>query len=267
MAIDVIEKLESRTLVTGVNPSAELRYAIRGTSDEHEARAALLDTAPSLYDPWGGGIIFLAQTRQTVEPIGPELWEGTVIYGYLTATGDSTFTFDTSGGRMKMQQSWETMAAYNIDGAFPPDNSMAINTTATEVNGVEIAMPVYTFSETHYKPDVLVTPGYKGVLHYVTGTVNKEPFRNFAAGEALFLGVQGVKRGSYNDWELSFRFGAIPNRTDLYVGNIGPIVKDGWDYLWVRYRAQVVGVALLQRPVAVYIERVYRRTPFAALEI
>jgi len=69
----------------------------------------------------------------------------------------------------------------------------AIGVTDTGVEGVEIVVPVYNFSETHYLPDGQVTQGYKLTLFGLTGKVNNGSFRGFAAGEVLFLGASGSK--------------------------------------------------------------------------
>jgi len=88
--------------------------------------------------------------------------------------------------------------------------------------------------------------------------VNSAGFKGFAAGECLFLGAAGSKRGS-GDWEITYRFAASPNVTNLTIGDITGINKKGWEYLWVRYSdsEDAVAKALVKKPVAVYIEQVY----------
>ena len=53
------------------------------------------------------------------------------------------------------------------------------------------------------------------------------------------------------------------------IGDIGPINKKGWEYLWVRYEDEedTDANALVKRPVAAYIEKVYRDGNFSALGI
>ncbi|MFW6119177.1 MAG: hypothetical protein ACOC7S_02480 [Planctomycetota bacterium] len=50
MAITVEEKAESRESTTGDGASVELQHVIRGTASDLEAKAALGDAAPVLYD-------------------------------------------------------------------------------------------------------------------------------------------------------------------------------------------------------------------------
>jgi len=60
---------------------------------------------------------------------------------------------------------------------------------------VDITVPVYSFSETHYNSLAFVTESYKQTLFGLTGKVNNAAFKGFAAGEVLFLGASGSKRG------------------------------------------------------------------------
>ncbi|MEX0744876.1 MAG: hypothetical protein WD118_04675, partial [Phycisphaeraceae bacterium] len=146
-----------------------------------------------------------------------------------------------------------------------------IGVTDDAVEGVEITVPVYHFSETHYLPASEVTLGYRGDLFHLTGKVNNAGFRGLAAGECLFLGASGSRRGTdpEDDWEISFRFAGSPNRTNLTVGSITGIDKLGWDYLWVRYEdvEDETAHALTKRPVAVYVEQVYESGNFGLLGI
>jgi hypothetical protein len=98
--------------------------------------------------------------------------------------------------------------------------------------------------------------------------VNDTEFRGRAAGEVLFLGATGAKRGR-GDWEITFRFAASPNATGIAIGDITGIAKNGWDYLWVLYEEQEdsTAKALVKYPKAVYVEEVYPEGDFDALEI
>jgi len=144
----------------------------------------------------------------------------------------------------------------------------AIGVTHDNVEGVDIAIPVYNFSETHYIDDALVTPAYRGTLFSLTGKTNNAAFKGCAAGECLFLGASGSKRGE-EDWEITFRFAASPNRTNITVGDITVASKKGWEYLWVRYAdaEDATAKALVKLPVAAYVEKVYEEGDFSQLGI
>jgi hypothetical protein len=98
-------------------------------------------------------------------------------------------------------------------------------------------------------------------------------FKGFQPGEVLFLGASGARRGTDpdDDWEITFRFAppASPNATGISVGDISGISKKGWEYLWVRYADQedTGSHAIVKRPVAAYVERVYESGSFAALQL
>ena len=256
--IECVEKFESRLITTGQQPSVELRYVIRGTNSDVEARSALLAGSPATYDPWGSGWFYLPRDTVTIQPVGDLLWEGIVRYGPVPQTEQSVFSFDTGGGTQHVTHSLANVARYAPPGKTAPDFKGAIGVTADSVEGVDITVPVYHFSETHYLADPLVTPAYKATLFALTGKVNNAAFKGFAAGECLFLGAAGSKRGS-GDWEITYRFAASPNVTNLTIGDITGINKKGWEYLWVRYSdsEDTVAKALVKKPVAVYIEQVY----------
>ena len=270
MPITVTEKFESRRSTTGDNPSAELGYTVRGTEDDLAARTAVEAASPTTYDN-------LPRQAVAVEPVGPEHWDATVRYALDQAssappqTGDSVFSFDTGGGTQHITQSKATVGIYAASGSTAPNFQGAIGVTADSVNGVDITVPVYQFSETHYLPASQVTTGYKGTLFNLTGKINNGSFRGFTAGELLFLGATGSRRGTGpdDDWEITFRFAASPNVTGLSVGPITGINKKGWEYLWVRYAdAEDTGAStIVKRPVAAYVERVYDAGSFGGLGI
>jgi len=148
------------------------------------------------------------------------------------------------------------------------DYHSAVGVTKDGVAGVDITVPVYNFSETHTLAPEVITPFYKSMLFSLTGTVNNAMFRGFQAGEVLFLGASGNKRGM-DAWEITYKFAASPNVSGLIVGDIGPINKRGWDYLWVQYQEEEDPDAqvLVKRPKAVFVEQVYRFGNFALLGI
>lgn len=269
MSIVVTEKFESRRSTKGDSPSAELVYTVRGTPDDLAARNAAEDESPDNYDG-------LPRQTVSVEPIGPEHWDATVRYALSTGggfpqTGESVFAFDTGGGTQHVTQSKQTVSSHAASGATAPDFNGAIGVTADGVEGVDITVPVYQFSETHYLPASQVTQGYKSTLFNLTGKVNNGSWKGFAPGEVLFLGASGSRRGTSADadWEITFRFAASPNASGISVGPISGISKKGWEYLWVRYAdAEDAGSqAIVKRPVAAYVERVYDEGNFSALGI
>jgi len=272
MAITVIERHDSRESTTGRNASVDLRYIITGTSSDVDAKAALASTAPDTYD----GLV--RQSRHIVpigDPTDTLLWEGVARYGRNDPTppdtGESTFAFDTGGGTQHITQSLQTVSTYAAPGLSAPDFGGAIGATQDAVEGVDITVPVYNFSERHYITPATVTTAYKLGLFGATGKVNDAAFRGFAAGEVLFVGASGTRRGTNanDDWEIAFNFAASSNRTGIVVGEVTGISKKGWEYMWVRYvdAEDATAKALVKRPAAVYIEKVYDSASFSVLGI
>jgi len=263
MAITVHEKWESRETTVGESPSIDLVFIIRGTDDDLAVKSALAAASPVLYDG-------LVRQSMHIERIAEDIWEGSVRYGKLEPpeTGDSSYQFDTGGGTQHITQSLATVGRYAPPGKTAPDFQGAIGVTHDNVEGVDITIPVFNFSETHYIASNLVTPAYKATLFSLTGKVNGGTFRGFAPGEVLFLGASGSKRGQ-EDWEITFRFAASPNVTGLVIGDIRGINKKGWEYLWVRYTDDEDAAAktLVKRPIAAYVEQVYPYGDFSGLGI
>lgn len=266
MSITILEKLDSRTTVEGENPEIELKYIILGTDNDINAKVALWQTAPTIYDG-------LVRDSLHLEPNGKDVWEATVRYTKYKrrrppTTGEFSLSFDTGGGTERITQSIQTVNRYAAPGRTAPDFQGAIGVTGNEVQGVDRVVPVYHFSETHYLEDSFVSQTYRMVLFNLTGTVNSDSWRGFAPGELLFLGASGSKRGE-EDWEITYRFAASPNRTNLSVGPITGINKKGWEYLWVLYEDQNDSQAkkLVKRPIAAYVEQIYFYASFSALGI
>ena len=66
MPIVVEEKFDSRIIVAGDNPSAELRYVVFGTNDEQSALSSISSSAPATYD-------LMPRRTIQVEPLANEL--------------------------------------------------------------------------------------------------------------------------------------------------------------------------------------------------
>ena len=268
MAVTVEEKFESRETTSGQNPSATLTYWIDGTTDDAEARSELGAKAPTQYDLFGTGIFFLPRQDLSVNPIGEQLWEGVVTYGVRPATNESNYSFDTGGGSQHITHSLQTMGQYAPPAKTAPNFRGAIGVTTDDVEGVDILVPVFNFAETNYLPDSVVNGAYKATLLDLTGKVNTAPFKGMAAGECLFLGASGSKRGG-GDWEIAFHFAGSPNVTGLVIGDITGIDKKGWEYMWIRYVDRKDGStgASVKYPAAAYVERVYDYGDFSGLGI
>lgn len=250
----------------------ELLFIITGTEDPDEARDAMLaddDAVAELGDlerddrgsnvqeyegNSGGAYLGRVRYKRPDKPSLPSF-----------ETNDSVYNFEITGVPTRVQQSKETMASY---GTEPEDFKGAINVQDGRVEGVDIIVPESTFSETHWIDDSTMTAAYQRTIQNIVGTVNDASFKGRAAGEVLFLGASGTKRGS-DDWEVTFKFAYSPNVTNLSVGDLTVSSKAGWNYLWVYYeqvKETETGGGVTQ-PKWAYVERVYNTSSFGSLGI
>lgn len=210
------------------------------------------------------------------ERIAPGKWVITANYLSPTLdrqTSDSAFSFSTGGGTQHITHSRRTVSSYSATKDEPPDYKGAIGVTDTSVDGVDIQSPAGKYRTTFYLASI--SNDYVAQLHQLTYNVNSDAVAmnidgvtlKFKSGELLFEGAEGSKRNGFGDWELTLNWAASPNATNLTVGPINGIIKNGWDYLWVKYQpiADDTSNALLQTPAFVYIEQVYAYSPLGGL--
>jgi hypothetical protein len=267
------ELVGSRTVSSGTNPKIELKYRLAGTSSEATALSVAEASVPATY---GSAPVLVLQTVKcepvfvdTVDDRGE--WLVTATYGELEPqeVGGASYNFDTGGGTAHITHSKSTEHSYLAGGGNAPDHKQAIGWTPDGIEGVDITVPVFNFSETHIIDDADVDNAYKLALHDATGKTNAGTFKGFAVGTVLFLGASGSKRGN-DSWEITFNFAASPNETALVVGDITGIAKDGWEYLWIRFEDEVDAgppKTRVKRPLAAYTEKVYDSADFATLGI
>ena len=269
MALTFTERVDSRPGEDGDNPWRELVYDLRGTSSDTTARAAAAVSAPETYDDLPRGSIKLDPVWVDTTT-GNGHWVVTVRYGADSPieAGDSVVSFETGGGTEHITQSRETISATAAAGTAP-DYKGAIGVTDDSVEGVDVTVPVYNWSETHYLAADTVDQAYRIAVANLTGMYNDAEFRGFPAGEVQFMGATGTKRDE-EKWEITFRFAQSPNRTDIDIGGVITVpTKLGWHYLWVRYADTEDDTAkrIVKRPVAAYVERVSEAGDFGNLGI
>ena len=283
MSAEYRELNKSRALV--IDQRYEVLGQVFGTDDEAEAYQLAIASVPASYAFAGGsgsgsGAVTLPLATIQLEPewVDEEaedgLWNVTATYAEDTASqpapveNDSTISFDTGGGSTHITQGKANVLRLPSPGVTP-DFGGAIGFDGENFQGVDIVTPMYKFSETHYKSANFVDQSYRLALMDLTGKVNSGAFRGFAAGEVLFLGASGARRGRRTGdlWELTYNFAASKNATNLTVGGISVSAKGGWEYLWVYYSAYVDTTAKqrAKQPKGVYVERVYDSASFGGL--
>jgi hypothetical protein len=268
MSVTWVETHESRKRkesLTG-DESADLQYVGFGATDDYEMASALLAVIPSDFR----GVPF---REYDLAPLGGDCWEATCYYSTKEKreapdTGEIRFSFDTTGGTVKVTQSLAT-TSYAANGDTAPDFKGAIGVGKNgDVNGIDVPAPALSFSYTYRMPLASLTLAYVQTLKSMTGKVNNAPWRNFAAGELLFLGARG-EEGTSTDPTVTFEFAASENATDIPVGDITVAEKYGHQYLDVYYKEEDDAAAneLAPRPRAAYVHTVFYTADFNSLGI
>jgi hypothetical protein len=265
----VVELWDGRSETVAEKSTAEVPYLVTFASDEAAVYVAITAGTPSTY------MGLLRKEVEIVEHIDDTTWKVMVRYQPPEPgeegepKPDTQFSFDTTGGTQHITQNLENVSYAGPGASEDMAEGGAIGFDGETVTGVDITVPVYSFSETQYFTDAEMTQAYKQDIFDLTGSVNVDAFHGFDGGEVLFLGASGSRQGTGADdlWEVTFKFAASKNKTDIMVGTIGPIEKKGWEYLWVQYEPDVDGVVkqLIKTPIAAYVSKVYPEYSFAPL--
>ena len=255
-----------RTKVSIEDPQQELLYIVSGSTDAPTIQAQLeavlsnTVTITSLLFPGDVGYTAVFQNYE-IEDQGNGIWKATVHYGKRQPrqTGDVVFSFDTTGGTQHIQVSQETQGIYTAPGVPLTSFQNSIGVNNDRVEGCDISSSVFKFTLAYYAPVSVMTSAYIKNLKSVG--MNDFPWNLWDLHEVLYIGTTGQPRG-YDDWELLFHFIMSENADALTVGQIENIVKDGWDYLWVRFQDSVNNGAAIKVPAIATVERVYDEIDF-----
>jgi len=270
MPASLLELFDGRTEAIAGRLAATIPYAIIGAADEADAKATALASIPTTHNGIPRSGITIS------ERINATTWKAIASYeqpdsggGTDTATLENTYTFEIGGGTQNVKQGLAATVGY-AEGGATPAFSHGINFDGENINGVDVVTTQFQWSETFWFSPGAVTTAYKQTLSAVVGTVNNATFRDFPAGEVLFLGATGTKQGN-GWWQITFKFARERNATGIQVGDITGIAKTGWQYMWVRYEDAIDGVgvhkALIKKAKAVYVETVYTSWDFDGLAI
>ena len=248
----------------------EVQYFVFDAADEDTVRLTCVSSMPASVDG------YLFDYYSIEERLDDTTWRLLAHYKMpawpSSPPPEGHFSFDTAGGTQHVTNSRSTVGRYGPKATALLNG--AIGFDGHNVQGCDITVPVFNFTELHwFTPDV-VTQAFKLTLFNATGSYNLDSFRGFDPGSVLFLGASGDETVSNsntanNQWQVTFRFAVMPNRTNFQVGNITVASKLGWQYMWVQYddAADTANQQIIKTPVAVYIEEVYPSTLFAQLGI
>lgn len=218
--------------------------------------------------------------RQTmdIQGVGNRYWDVTAKYQTMVGKEDEfpseegnfvpgSLAWDTTGGTEHITTALSerrTAGATNYGGA--------INVTDNGPQGCERVVPSLTYTETWMMDAETATDAtFVGNVFRLTGTVNADPFRMFAPGEALFIGARAQWQGDQPYVAVTFEFQCRPNRTVYeWFENLGPLFKKGWEFMWIRYTPTLppgAGPQIIPTPEALYIDRIYEEQGWANLRI
>lgn len=206
-----------------------------------------------------------------------DLWRWVADYNYKPPEATTRWSFDTTGGTIRITHSKETRNRYPSTG---PNFNNAIQVQNGEPQGVDVVIPALKLTATYRWPKNTVHPAYINALASLSGCINNATFGSYpavgaipafagyAAGELLFLGATGEIVPNLPT-EIVYQFAASANATGLSIGAITGIAKRGHDFLWVLFEDDEDATAkrLTKKPLTVYCERVYTEVAFSALGI
>jgi len=255
---------------SGDQTAAEIPYFVFNADDEDAAVKYAYSNVSYYYNDMALQTIRVDSriNDSTFKVIARYQYDATDLSSLKDTSLNYSMAFDTGSATQHITQSIATRGIYP---ATATDYGGAIEYDGHQVKGVDIILPTFNWSETHYFTDAQLTALFRNNLKVRVGHVNNASFRSYDEGEVLLLGVSGAKNSKKSRWELTYKFSASPNRSDFTVGSGAAAItvkfKAGWDYMWVKYKKVLVGSEVLHRPDAVYIERVYLSCDFSQLGI
>lgn len=280
MPINVYELARSReqTSATAGGSSLTLLFLAVGSEDDAAIHAAVTTASPATYST-------LRRQSVGLSPQGGGVWEATVTYGPDDAGPDGPsdpgatppdppastdpltqeFSFDTSGATEHVTQSLNTRLSIKAGGGAASDFKQAIGVSKDGVAGADRVAPKFEFSITRELN--FVNLEYLRTLRRMTGRVNEATFLGFAAYEVLFMGASGTV-GADGKCKVTWKFAAGLNQTGVEVSDeITLSSVRAWEHVWCAYGQSVDGDLIVSRPVAAYVEEIYRPADFASLGV
>ena len=253
----------------------KLMYILKGSDSLGEMRAYILAQGlkPTVVDD----LIYETAERSR---LGPRIWLWTFNYVERNRAdegndkidvGEFRISFVTKGGAVKMFWKPDYENRVTAEGAAPIHYLGAINVRDGKPEGVEILIPALKFT-IHYRHPKTVDAyeflQYGRDLASITARTNLLAFYGFDPGEVLYLGAAG-SNGIDSDPVLDHEFAASKNLTDIIIGELAPIDKNGHAYLWVDWEPQKESTTKMIRPKprAVYVHELYEPVDYALIGV
>lgn len=243
-------------------PSVTYRYKATGEHNDAIVRAYALAATPLVvYTDIGT----LYRGNLQIDPDGHKQYSVNVPYGpsNKNQTGSATFRFDTTGATINLKAAKEHIDSYPAGSPTDPHKGSIGVTKKGDVDGAEIVVPALKLTYSFKHAAGVINEDHARALAGVTGMTNLDEFRGFQPGELLYIGSTG-EDGSETEASVEYVFVASQNVSDLTVGDITGIAKEGHHYLWIEFKNEVEDGQPAVQPSRVHIERVYDPIDFAS---
>lgn len=262
-------------LQTGEQREVRRRYVVGQTQGFNDTVQIMENYAPRYVED-GSGFFWIRQSLD-VTGIGNSYFDCTATYLTLLITASErppepgqdsaplpgSLAWDTTGNTERIYQAL-TETKYGNG----PDFEEAINVSGMQVEGIDKVAPGMRYSETWVFNSLFAfNCEYLGNVFRLTGTTNSSPFRCFDPGEALFLGARCQWQGDQPFCSITFDFDCRPNVDKFYVKSLPEFEKKGWEYVWILYQDETNNDALIRRPVAAYLNKIYEDEDWTPLRI
>lgn len=174
----------------------------------------------------------------------------------------------------------DAVAADQVPGGNGvPDFKGAIGVNGDQIEGCEIEVGKLEFSITKKWALGTLSGAYLQLLGEWTDRcrVNNNDFTFAWQGQTLTFRkgtlrfrCATVKWNNSNELEITYHFAysrSIRKQDNFRIGQSALITKQGWEYLWTRYRAAVSGGITVAEPQSAYVEQVYPEDDFTKLQL
>jgi hypothetical protein len=257
------------------SPTMTVNGVVIGTDDETAAKQTADDGSYDTYfDPLTNRT--LLKKSIDAEDIGPQTWGVTLEYALANrddpnpaSTAEAPiFSFDTTGCTTHITNAI-AQQSYPVTGTnwvVAPNCKNLIGVTRDNVEGVDVVIPTLKYSETQTLDSSVVNPVWIAAIAGITGTTNLNPWRIWAANQALFLGASGQSQpDGLVKVDLHFEIGI--NANNLTVLNTNGIVKNAHDYLWTWNMPAFDSLsgAMIHQPQTIYVAQVYQSADWSSI--
>lgn len=277
MPLTITEAVDSRKMKESrrngvLERTLERRFIIAGSDDTGDA--AVLALGPQPQEQYGDGSLNLFVNARDYEVVNAGGTRGvlrlTVSYGPPESLSDSPnqsseepeYSLELMSDQAKVERGLE-QTHYPAD-ASGVGNMIGVN--GDKIDGVDIYVPKISYKET--KTVSKLSSAYINAIYNCSACVNERAWKNWAAGEVLFLGATAKRRGRYGVWNLDFSFAIEKNVAQVIntVSGDQNVTKAGWDYLWIEQATKSDdGATVVHIAKAVHVARVYPRADFSTL--